>query len=220
MEIMTNRKMVHAESSLELMNPAENSPTSIQQTDIIQLSIFLILGILLFLFVLKILTSKKAQDESLLSNSQELTDKDLEKMDKNLNVEKLKEETFSLYKKLETAKTKQNVKNLKDILTDDLALEQEQKIKFLKENHQKVVATNIQLESFKVLSAEKIEDTTHILTYLHVSQYDYVMDKKKTVIRGTNESVYQIEYKIMLEQTPDKQFKIKKKECIGKWIKN
>ena len=66
----------------------------------------------------------------------------------------------------------------------------------------------------------KKKEKTIIMVYLHVSQYDYVINKQKQVIRGTDQTDYQIEYKLTLEQQPDKHFTIKKKECIGKWIKN
>lgn len=207
-------------TNLEIVNATSIEKVEIDTTSIISLCILFLLGIILFLFVSKILNSKKDLNNSIMDYSNGLTNQELEKIDKDLNIDLLKEQTFNLYKKLETAKTKQNIKNLKELITEELLLEQEQKIKALKEQSQKAVATNIKLEDFKVLSIQKNKDITNILTYLHVSQYDYIINKKKEVIRGTNDTEYQIEYKITLEQTSDNQFKIKKRECIGKWIKN
>lgn len=208
--IASNIKPVAAE--VEEIN--NNSIEIIINNNSLGLIITLIIGIFFMIIIIKNLTNKKELIKT------ELTDEDIKKIDKNLSFEILKEETFNLYKKLETAKTKQNIKNLKEILTEELYLEQEQKIKNQKENHQKVVATNIKIENFKVLSITEEKDVKIILTYLHVSQYDYITDKKKKIVRGTSESVYQIEYKITLEQTIDDQIKMKKRECIGKWIKN
>lgn len=192
----------------------------IDQNTVVGIIFFIILAILILIFISKILTSKKELNDSIMDYSNGLTDEELKKIDKNLNIELLKEQTFNLYKQLETAKTKQNLKNLKEIITDELCQEQENKINYLKEQKQKNVATNIKLEDFKILSIQKNDEVTNVLTYLHVSQYDYVINKKKEIIRGTNESEYQIEYKITIEQDSDNKFKIKQKECIGKWIKN
>lgn len=196
------------------MKISNNTIGLISSNNILWLTITLILGTIFIIVILKTLTNKK----NVLKT--ELTDEDIKKIDENLSFERLKEEIFNVYKKLETAKTKQNIKSLKEILTEELCLEQEQKIKTQKENHQKVVATNIKLENFKVLSITVEKDIKTILTYLHVSQYDYVTDKNKNIVRGTSESLYQIEYKLTIEQDKDNQIKIKKKECLGKWIKN
>lgn len=209
--LITLNKDVVAAETIEINN---SSIELITNNNLLGILIMFIIGITFIIIILKSLTNKKEIIKT------ELTDEDIKNIDEKLSFDILKEETFNLYKKLETAKTKQNTKNLKYILTEDLYLEQEQKIKTQKENNQKVVATNIKVENFKVLSITVEKNIKTISTYLHVSQYDYITDKKKNVVRGTNESVYQIEYKITLEQINDNQFKIKKRECLGKWIKN
>lgn len=212
--------VVKAEELESISTPTENINNSISNLNTISYFLIFILGILLIILIIKVLTLKNNLNQVVNNQLGELTDTEIKNIDATLDIKMLKETTFELYKKLETAKTKQNIKNLKTIVTDELYSEQEQNIKSLKEQHQKEVSTNINLENFKVLSIEMLNNIPTILTYLHVSQYDYVIDKQKTVIRGTSDALYQIEYKITLEQTPDKQFKIKKKECIGKWIKN
>lgn len=217
--LISNLKDVNAYSHSSTISP-EKSISQVSQTHIIILFIFILLSIILLLFISKILNSSKVSIQEKKNLCNELNDKEIAKIDSNLNKKLLKEQVFSLYKKLETSRTKQNTKNLKEIVTDELYLKQVEETKEIKANKQKIVATNINLENFKVLSIEYINDIQTIKTYLHVSQYDYVIDKNKTVVRGTDESVYQIEYKITLEKTATNQFKIRKKECLGKWIKN
>lgn len=189
---------------------------NVNQYSLIALSTFLALIITLFLIALNPLLSKiKSKDTS----NKGIKDKKIKEIDPNLTNQSLKDEVFSLYKKLETAKTKQNINILKEIGTNNFFKEQERIIKSLKEKQQKMVATNIKLESFKVLSIKEKDNSADILIYLHVSQYDYVIDKNKNVVRGTEQAEYQIEYKILLEHISN-ELKIKKKECIGKWIKN
>jgi hypothetical protein len=88
----------------------------------------------------------------------------------------------------------------------------------IKADKQKIVATNIKLEEAKIISVKNKAEKINL--YLHVSQYDYVIDNKKKVVRGTDSAIYQIEYKITLEKTKEEQYLITKKDCTGKWINN
>lgn len=180
--------------------------------ELLLLMIFIcILGIIIMLIPL-FLNQKK--------QTTKLTDREIKKTDNNINKEQIKKETFLLYKKYEIAKSKFDYNTLKEILTEELYKEEELKLKELKENKQKLVATNIKQQEVKVLSIKKKDDIETINIYLYVSQYDYVIDNKKKVVRGTGDTEYQIEYRLTLERNKDKQFKISKKECTGKWIKN
>lgn len=191
---------------------------TIFKNSIISIIIILILIIILMIYINKILM-KKELDKSIIKNDKPLTDKAILKLNPTLNISKIETKTLELYKKLETAKTKQKITTLKEDLTKDLYLELEKTITTLKEKEQKLVATNINLEKFAVLSIEKENDISLIEVYLHVSQYDYTINKKKVVIRGTSDIEYQIEYKITLEYN-NEIFKIKNIKCIGKWIRN
>lgn len=193
-----------------------NIDNSLNQVMMIFLGIFLILGILLMLVIFKMLAGKKRGNEL----NCELTDEEIKKMDANLTRLTLKEEVFSLYKKLETAKTKQNYDTLKELLSDELYLLEEQSLKKMKEKKQKLVATNIHMKDARILSLKKGKNGIKAEFYLYVSQYDYIVDKQKQVVRGTDKAEYQIEYKLTLEQNLEKHFVITKMECIGKWIKN
>ena len=215
---LTKGKVVNATNIENNITSSATTNNFIIKSDTLVLMLGIILGILLFLTVFKILLKNKQNLQTNTDNG--LTDQEIKKYNINLTSLELKEEAFALYKKLETAKTKQNYTTLKEILSEELYLEQEKKLKDLKANHQKLVATNIHLKNAKVLAIQKKKDKTNIIVYLHVSQYDYVIDKQKQIIRGTDQTDYQIEYKLTLEQLSDKNFIITKKECLGKWIKN
>ena len=144
-----------------------------------------------------------------------LNDKEIKKIDDSIDKEQLTKDIFDIYKRIEIAKSKFDYETLKELLTNSLYIDEESKLKELKKNKQRLVATNIKLEELKILSIQNKNNIKLIDCYLHVSEYNYVTNNKKTVIRGTDEAEYQIEYKITLEN-----FKLKKQECIGKWIKN
>lgn len=145
---------------------------------------------------------------------------DTTKIDKSIDQEKIKKEAFSLYKKIEVAKSKFDFDTLKEILSESLYIKEEETLKQLKADKQKLVATNIKLQEAKIISVQNKNNVEKINLYLHVSQYAYVINNKKKVVRGTDDTVYQIEYKITLEKTKNEQYKITKKECTGKWINN
>lgn len=174
-----------------------------------------IIGIIIMLIPL--LMKKKKKNESHLLG---LTTEELKRLDKITDKEQLLEDTFNLYKRIETAKSKFDYDTLKELLTDNLYKEEEQKLKQLKANKQKMVATNIKVEDIKILAITPKKETELIELYLHVSEYNYVIDNKKNIIRGTDKAEYQIEYRITLEKNKDKYFKLNKLNCTGKWIKN
>lgn len=189
----------------------------LENSILIAVMLGLILSGILILILTPILNKRKIKIEKQTTNA--LTEKQIKKIDDTIDIEKLKEETFDLYKKSEVAKTKFDYDTLKEILTNNLYQEEEQKLKLLKENKQKLVATNIKLQDFKIISIKKEEKKEYINIYLHVSQYDYAINSKKKVIRGTDETEYQIEYHLTLEKNKNK-IKLNKKNCTGKWIKN
>lgn len=176
-----------------------------------------LIGVVIMLIPLFTKKQKQAVEEKEVTG---LTDKDIKKIDSTIDEEQLKKEAFDLYKRVEVAKSKFDYDTLKELLTTSLYQEEEPKLKQLKDNKQKLVATNIKLQEVKILSIKKKDNIENINIYLHVSQYDYIINSKKKVIRGTDQSEYQIEYKITLEKNNDKYFKIKNKTCTGKWIKN
>lgn len=173
-----------------------------------------VLGIIIILIPL--FTKKKKTTENNLLG---LTAKELKRLDKITDKEQLLQDTFDLYKRQEVSKSKFDYDTLKELLTDNLYKEEEQKLKQLKANKQKLVATNIKLQDIKILRITNKKETELIDFYLHVSEYNYVIDNKKNIIRGTDKAEYQIEYKLTIEKK-DKYFKLNKLECTGKWIKN
>lgn len=168
------------------------------------------------IMLIPLLTKKKKQEENNLLG---LTNKELKRLDKITDKEQLLKDVFELYKKVEVAKSKFDYDTLKELLTDNLYKEEEQKLKQLKANKQKLVATNINLQDIKILRITNKKETDLIDFYLYVSEYNYVIDNKKNIIRGTDKAEYQIEYKLTIEKK-DKYFKLNKLECTGKWIKN
>lgn len=185
---------------------------------LIMIMIFIILLGIVIMIIPIFKRNKKIKDNQ--NENLGLNDTEIKKIDDTLNKGELIKDIFAIYKKAEVAKSKFDYETLKQLLTEILYKEEEQKLKLLKANKQKLVATNIKLQEIKLLSIKNIDEATFVEAYLYVSEYNYVIDSKKKVIRGTDEAEYQIEYKITLEKNIDKHFKITKLECTGKWIKN
>jgi len=188
-------------------------------TDILMILMIFIILLGIFIMLIPLFQEKKNKKDKNIDNLG-LNDIEIKKIDENLNKDQLTKDIFDIYKKVEVAKSKFDYKTLKELLTDSLYQEEEQKLKQLKNNKQKLVATNIKLQEIKILSIQKKNEIELIDVYLHVSEYNYIINNKKKIIRGTDEAIYQIEYRITLEKNKDKYFKINKHECTGKWIKN
>lgn len=180
-----------------------------------------LLGLIFIGIIIMIMPFIQKKQDKELENAKEsdLDDENIKKIDSALDKDKLTEEIFNLYKKVETAKSKYKYDILKELLTDDLYKKEEEKLMAKKAEKIKIVKTNIKLHEIKILDIKKENDIETIQVYLHVSQYDYLLNHEKELIKGTDKDVYQIELYLTIEKNIDK-YSIKKKEITGKWIKN
>lgn len=188
------------------------------RTEIIILMLSIIFIGIVIIIVSSLSNKKKKELEVKEDNG--LNDNQIAKIDNSITKEELTDEIFNLYKKVEIAKSKFNYDTLKDLLTENLYTKEEQLLKQLKANKQKLVATNIKLQNLKILAIQKQEEKELIIANIHVSQYDYIIDNKKNIVRGTDESEYQIEYRLTIEKNYNKYFKLTNIKPTGKWIKN
>lgn len=164
----------------------------------------IILGIILL--IIPLLNTKK--EEKLIKKTIELPDDE-----KNI--------IFNLYKDIEIAKMKHKYLELKDKLNNELYKKTEKELKEIKKNKQKIISTDIKLENLEAISIKEDDNIKTIEVLLHVSQYDYIVDKNKQVIRGTDEERYQIEYKLKIEKNKkENKYIISDMECVAKWIEN
>lgn len=175
------------------------------------------IGILMIILSLIINKKKKQLEEK---NANGLNDKEIKKIDKTLTKDKLTNEIFSLYKEVALAKSNFDYEILKELLTKELYIKEEKNLEKLKNNKQKNIITDINLEKIKILNIKKEKTTKKITAYLHISQYDYVIDSKKNIVRGTKEIEYQVEYHLTIDKKPNKYFKLSNITTTGKWIKN
>lgn len=174
----------------------------------------IIIGIILLILSIfqKKIPSKEIEKKQEIPKIKTLKDID--------TIDEEKETIFNLYKEVEIAKMKFKFNILEEKLEKNLYQKHELELKELKKNHQKIVSTDITLEEIKILSKTKKKFIETLEVFLHVSQYDYVIDKEKKIIRGTDEDRYQIEYKMTINKNLEiNKYTISKKECVGKWIK-
>ena len=142
---------------------------------------------------------------------------DLTKLDPNIDELELKEKIFKLYKDVQSARTKNRLKLLNPLVTEELYQKLEKEINELKKAKEKIVITDILNKETKIIAIEEKNDHKYIYVYLHVNQYDYQIDKDKKVKTGTNDSKYQVEYKLKIEYL-NNELKLNNMECTGKWI--
>ena len=173
--------------------------------------IFFMIAIIIIGIILILISLLKNKKDNIIENTNLKIDDDKK--------EQLTKDIFNIYKKVEVAKSKFDYDTLKELLTEELYIEEEQKLNNYRANKQKLIKTNIKLQEIKILSIKTKDEKDTINAYLHVSQYNYIVNNKKEIIRGTDKEIYQIEYQITIEKT-NKYSKIKNLKCTGKWIKN
>ena len=142
---------------------------------------------------------------------------DLSKLDSNIDELELKNKIFKLYKDVQSARTKNKLKLLEPLVTKELYKKLEKEIENRKKEKEKIVITDILNKETKITSIEEKEEHKYLYVYLHVNQYDYIIDKDKKVKKGTNDSKYHVEYKLKIEYLKN-ELKLDKIECTGKWI--
>ena len=188
--------------------PQSNNKEILKYTKVFFLSL---IGVALIILVSGSLNNSKTK------NNKKQKEIDIKDLDIDIDTLVLKEQIFKLYKDIQVARTKKSLKLLEPLVTTNLYQKYEKELKELKTNKEKLVITDIMQKEVKLLSINQKENNKYLNVYLHVTQYDYMLDSNKKVIRGVNDTKYQVEYNLEIEYK-NKELKINNIKCIGKWI--
>ena len=170
----------------------------------------IIIAVLVILAIIIILSLRKAKqiDVSKVplqkgTIKEELSYDEIKAIDPNLDKELLKEQVFNLYKDVQIAWMNFDYDTLRKNLTDEMYNMYSSQLKTLKLKNQKNIMKDITLTSCKITSIDIANGKEEVQIYLNVLQYDYVIDKDKKVVRGTDKYKNNVEYKITLVRNID-----------------
>lgn len=170
----------------------------------------IIIAVLVILAIIIILSLRKAKqiDVSKVplqkgTIKEELSYDEIKAIDPNLDKELLKEQVFNLYKDVQIAWMNFDYDTLRKNLTDEMYNMYSSQLKTLKLKNQKNIMKDITLTSCKITSIDIANGKEEVQIYLNVIQYDYVIDKDKKVVRGTDKYKNNVEYKITLVRNID-----------------
>lgn len=109
----------------------------------------------------------------------------------NINIsseelQKYKEQTFDIYKKIQTAWMDFDYDTLRKYTTDELYNLYHSQLIALKTKKQQNIMKDFNLTSFNVVNLDQNEKSITLTVHMTVECYDYVVDKDKKVVRGTD----------------------------------
>lgn len=123
---------------------------------------------------------------------------EIKAIDPSLDKELLKEQAFNIYKDVQIAWMNFDYDTLRKNLTDEIYNMYVSQLKTLKLKNQQNIMKDIKLKDCQITSIDITNGKEEIQIYLNVTQYDYVVDKDKKVVRGTDKYKNNVEYKITL----------------------
>lgn len=97
-----------------------------------------------------------------------------------------KEQTFDIYKKIQIAWMDFDYDTLRKYTTDELYNLYHSQLIALKTKKQQNIMKDFNLTSFNVTNLEQNENSMTLTVHMTVECYDYVVDKDKKVVRGTD----------------------------------
>lgn len=162
---------------------------------------FIIIMIIFFIIVF-ILTNKNSKSHSAKrkvimsksSNYIDLNEDTIKKIDSTINKGQLKNETFDIYKNVQESWMNFDYDNLRNYTTDELYNMYNSQLKVLQAKKQQNIMKDIKYINSKIIDIKIENGIETVKLYLEVSQYDYVIDKDKKVVRGTDKYKNNVEY--------------------------
>lgn len=101
-------------------------------------------------------------------------------------LQKYKEQTFDIYKKIQTAWMDFDYDTLRKYTTDELYNLYHTQLIALKAKKQQNIMKDFNLTSFNVVNLEQNDNSITLTVRMTVECYDYVVDKDQKVVRGTD----------------------------------
>ena len=133
-----------------------------------------------------------------LNSYKDMDEEKLKEIDPELDIESLKKEVFDIYEKIQIAWMNFDYDTLKKYTTDELYNTYESDLKVLNLKHQKNVMEDIKATNTKILNVKIENGVETVSAGLTIEMYDYVVNNKNEVTRGTNKQKIEITYIITL----------------------
>ena len=164
-----------------------------------------IMIIVIIIVVSKYKNNKNYEGNNISSNSfSDINEAKLKELDSSLDIKALKKEVFDIYEKIQIAWMNFDYETLKKYTTDELYNTYESDLKVLNLKKQKNIMKDIESVNTKIINV-KIENNIEIVSAaLTIRMYDYVVDNKNEVTRGTKDHKIEITYIITLTRKYDK----------------
>lgn len=166
----------------------------------------LFVAFIIFLIIIEYIYNAKNAKRTISTNAhlyRELTSEEITQKDPSLDKEALKHQAFTIYKNVQIAWMNFDYDTLRKNLTDEIYNMYESQLKTLKLKNQQNIMRDITLHQAKIVSLEIENNIERIKMYLQVSQYDYVINKDKKVVRGTAQYKNRVEYLITIVRHMD-----------------
>lgn len=190
----SNSKVVIVSNNSDNYYSYENYTT----VDYLSTIIPLIMIIIIFLTLI-ILKAKKNMyiNPNKITKSSDYIDMDeklIKDIDKSIDKEKLKQELFIIYKKVQEAWMNLDYNTLRNNLTDELYSMYNSQLKILKAQNQQTIIKEIKYINSKIIEVKIENNIENVKIYLNVEQYDYIINKSNKVVRGTDKYKNNVEY--------------------------
>ena len=117
-----------------------------------------------------------------------MDDKNIKKLLSNYDSKVLKEELYKLFVDIQNAWMEFDYEKLRSLCTDELYNTYKAQLYVLKAKKQKNIMHDYKLITSKIDSIKEENDTVTIIVFMEVELYDYVVNDKNKVVRGTKKN--------------------------------
>ncbi len=150
--------------------------------------------LVIYIIIFKIVTSKKLKKR--FNQNMEL----VKEKDKKFGIEKLNEETFDIYKKIQLAWMNFELNKVKNLISEEIYEKYQKQLDKLKKDNQKNMMENIEFKSNKIANI-KLEDNIETIDLnMNITCFDYVVDNEENVIKGKKDKVKDYTYLLVFQK--------------------
>ena len=156
---------------------------------------FVILVIIMIVVIWAIAGVQADSNSATTTNTiREVSDELLAKY--GINREEFSQMVYDKYVEIQNAWMNFDYDSLKELLTDELYNTYFAQLEALKVKKQQNIMSDYQLISSKIIDVKEENGRLSVISYLHIKMYDYVVNNKKEVVRGSDKRKIDIEYHI------------------------
>ena len=144
-----------------------------------------IAGLLSYLFIMGYNISILKKGPKIKDLPPKLTDEEIHSKLPSLNIKEFNDKVFNIYNDVQIAWMNYDIDSIKNLLSDEMYNMYKMQIETLKIKGERNIMKNIKYINSYITSIENVNDITTINVILQVTCYDYIIDNKQKVIRGS-----------------------------------